>query len=66
MAHLHDGHRNRIRERFIREDLDGFEPHVVLELLLFYSIARADTNPIAHRLIDRFGSLSGVLEAPYD
>ena len=34
-----------------------------LELLLFYAIPRRDTNPIAHRLLDRFGSLSAVLEA---
>lgn len=66
MADLHLGHRSRMRERFTRDDLDGFEPHAVLELLLYYTISRADTNPIAHRLIDRFGSLHGVLDAPYD
>ena len=65
MENTHNGHRERLREQFIKNDLDGFEPHIALELLLCYSIPRTDTNPIAHRLINQFGSLSGVLEAPY-
>ena len=52
-----------MRERFIKSGLDDFAPHNVLEFLLFYSIPRGDTNPIAHRLIDSFGSLSGVFDA---
>ncbi len=60
---LHAGHRERLRTRFVREGLDGFEDHQVLELLLFQAIPRSDTNPIAHRLMQRFGSLSAVLEA---
>ena len=60
---LHKGHRERLRERFFREGLDNFEDHQVLELLLFQAIPRSDTNPVAHRLIQRFGSLSAVLEA---
>ena len=47
----------------MKSGLDDFAPHNVLEFLLFYSIPRGDTNPIAHRLIDAFGSLSGVLDA---
>ncbi len=47
----------------MKSGLDDFEPHNVLELILFYSVPRKDTNPLAHRLINRFGSLSGVLEA---
>lgn len=61
---IHYGHRKRLRERFLNEGLDNFDELQVLELLLFYSIARQDTNPIAHALLDRFGSLSHVLEAP--
>lgn len=61
---IHDGHRQRMKDRFRREGLDHFEEHQVLELLLFYCIPRKDTNPIAHALIERFGSLSQVLEAP--
>ncbi len=60
----HEGHRERLRQRLEREGIDHFEPHEVLELILFYSVPRANTNPIAHRLLERFGSLSGVLEAP--
>lgn len=59
----HAGHRDRLRARFKREGLGGFAPHEVLELLLTYAIPRVDTNPIAHALIRRFGSLHGVLEA---
>lgn len=60
---LHSGHRERLRKRFLEEGLDGFEGHQVLELLLFQAIPRGDTNLISHRLIERFGSLSAVLEA---
>jgi DNA repair protein RadC len=60
---LHTGHRERLRKRFLAEGLDGFEDHQVLELLLFHIIPRGDTNPIAHRLLNRFGTLSAVLEA---
>lgn len=60
---LHDGHRHRMRERFLAGGFDGFAPHEVLELLLFYSRPRGDVNPLAHRLLDAFGSLKGVLEA---
>ena len=63
MSCEHDGHRKRLKARFIKSGLDDFEPHNVLELLLFYSIPRKDTNPLAHRLISRFGSLSGVFDA---
>ncbi|MCQ2424094.1 MAG: hypothetical protein MJ088_04275 [Clostridia bacterium] len=59
----HEGHRARLRCRFETEGLDEFEPHNVLELLLFYAIPRRDTNEIAHRLLDRFGSLGGVFSA---
>lgn len=59
----HAGHRKRLRARFQREGLNGFAPHEVLELLLTYALPRIDTNPLAHELIKRFGTLSGVLEA---
>ena len=60
---MHEGHRERLRARFINEGLDSFEPHQVLELILFYAIPRKDTNEIAHRLLDKFGSLSKVMDA---
>ncbi len=61
---VHEGHRERLKARFIKHGLSSFEPHQVLELLLFYAIPRKDTNPIAHELLDTFGSLTAVLEAP--
>lgn len=61
---IHEGHRERLKRRFLQEGLDNFEEVQVLELLLFYAIPRRDTNPIAHALLEQFGSLAGVLEAP--
>ncbi|HOQ01763.1 MAG TPA: DNA repair protein RadC [Acetivibrio clariflavus] len=60
---MHEGHRKRLKMRFLKEGLDSFEPHQVLELLLFYSIPRKDTNELAHKLLERYGSLSGVFDA---
>ena len=62
----HDGHRQRMKERFLAEGLDHFHDHQVLELLLYFSIPRIDTNEIAHRLIEHFGSFSQVLDAPVE
>ena len=59
---IHDGHRTRLRQRFMAEGLDNFTDVQVLELLLFYCIPRQDTNALAHELLRQFGSLSQVLE----
>ena len=59
----HAGHRGRLRERFARSGLEDFAEHEILELLLTYAIPRVDVNPHAHRLIQRFGSLAGTLDA---
>lgn len=66
MDNPHAGHRKRLRERFIKNGLDNFEKHNVLELLLFNSVPRQDTNELAHRLMEEFGSLSGVFDAPVE
>lgn len=63
MPSEHDGHRARLKHRFLKTGLDDFEPHNLLELILFYSVPRKDTNPLAHRLINHFGSLSAVFDA---
>lgn len=60
---IHAGHRQRLKDRFLQEGLDGFTDIQALELLLFYCIPRQDTNELAHRLLNRFGSLYQVLEA---
>ena len=60
----HAGHRQRLKQRFLETRLDGFDDLTALELLLFYALPRQDTRPIAKRLLARYGSLAGVLEAP--
>lgn len=63
---VHDKHRERVRKRFRENGLNGFADHEALELLLYYAIPRRDTNPIAHALLNRFGSLAGVFSAPVE
>ena len=63
---IHEGHRQRMRRQLKTSGMDSLSDVQVLEVLLYYAIPRADTNPIAHRLLERFGSLSGVLEAAPD
>lgn len=65
-SNIHKNHRERLKSRFLSDGLGGFDAHNVLELLLFYSIPQRDTNETAHRLIDKFGSLSAVFDAPYE
>ena len=60
---VHSGHRERMKKRFLEHGLDNFDDHSALELLLFYAIPRRDLNPVAHALLERFGSLNGVFEA---
>lgn len=63
---LHQGHRARLKRQFQETGFDHFEDHNVLEFLLFYAIPRRDTNEIAHRLMEKFGSFPAVLEASLD
>lgn len=63
---LHEGHRQRLKDRFIRNGLSDFEDHNILELLLFFSVPRSDTNELGHKLLKKFGSLSNVFDAPID
>lgn len=60
---VHDGHRDRMKQRFLEHGLDNFSDHEVLELLLYYVIPRGDVNPLAHRLLDHYGSLRAVFDA---
>ena len=60
---IHTGHRGRVKEEFLTRGIEGWPDHRVLELILFYAIPQGDVNPLAHELIDRFGSLSGALDA---
>ncbi len=63
---IHQGHRKRMKSAMLEHGLDGLNEHQILELLLFYGVPNGDTNPTAHRLIQHFGTLKGVLEADYD
>lgn len=64
---IHKDHRKRIRKEFLEQGFNMNTPkHKILEMLLFYGIAQKDTNKIAHRLIENFGSIEGVLEADSD
>lgn len=63
---LHEGHRARMRKRFRETGFEGFDEHQIIELLLFYTCPRKDTNELAHQLLNRFGCLAGVLDASYE
>lgn len=60
---MHEGHRERLRAEYLQHGGDGLPDHRFLELLLYYAIPRRDTNELAHRLLQRFGSLEAVLFA---
>ena len=60
---LNQGHRSRMRKRYLTCGFSGFQEHEILELLLFYALPRVNTNPIAHQLLKEFHSLAGVLDA---
>ncbi|MBQ4105461.1 MAG: RadC family protein [Clostridia bacterium] len=66
MANEHAGHRSRMRKRYMSAGFEDFEDHEILEMILYNCYRQIDTNPIAHRLLDTFGSLSAVFEAPVD
>lgn len=64
---IHDGHRDRMRERFLQTGADGFTDHEILEMLLYGVIPRGNTNEIAHCLLNEFGSFTNLIEAdPYE
>ena len=62
----HSGHRERMRKKFIENGFEVFEIHEALEMFLYYAIPRKDTNPLAHRLLDRYITVGGVCDAPID
>ena len=60
---MHEGHRERLREKYIKGGLSALSQHEIAELMLFYAMPRKNTNETAHALIDEFGSLSNALDA---
>lgn len=63
---LHKDHRQRVRTRYLNEGIKSMADHNIMELLLFYGVPYKDTNDMAHELIERFGDLNGVLDAPVE
>ena len=59
----HEGHRERLRKQFNERGLEGLPDYMILEMILCFAVPRKDVNPIARRLVNKFGSLAGVLEA---
>lgn len=63
---MHEGHRNRMRDKLLSGGIENFKEHEIIEVLLYYCIPRQNTNEIAHALLEQFGSLRGVLDANAD
>ena len=61
---IHEGHRERMRRQLKMSGMDSLSDVQVLEVLLYYAAPRGDTNPAAHALLNRFGTLDGVFAAP--
>lgn len=66
MSILQEGHRKRLRERWMLSNSEGFTDYELLELLLSYAIPRKDTKNLAKELINHFGSLRKVLQTDLD
>lgn len=66
MSNVHEGHRDRLRDKFLKNGIEVLEEHEALEMLLFYAVPRVNTNDLAHQLLDRFKSIAGVFNAPIE
>lgn len=60
---MHEGHRQRMYDTYVKQGDSAFHQHQLLEMMLSFSIPRCDTNPAAHALLETFGSLKSVLQA---
>lgn len=63
-SNLHTGHRKRMKDKLLKNGEHTFLEHEILEMLLYYSFPRQDTNEIAHQLLEEFGSIEEILSAP--
>ncbi len=63
---VHDGHRDRMRKRIEQYGIDSLQDHEVLEFLLYAVVPRKDTNELAHRILEEFGSISKVFDQPIE
>ncbi|SPD74789.1 conserved hypothetical protein [uncultured Desulfobacterium sp.] len=64
--HHYDGHRQRLRERFLKTGIEGLADYEVVELILTLAIPRSDVKKPAKELIRQFGDLKGILDAPHE
>ena len=64
VQNVHTGHRERMKSSQLILDGEDVPEHILLEMLLYYTIRQKNTNELAHSLIDRFGGLNQVLDAP--
>ncbi len=62
----HAGHRQRMRKKYLEHGIEIFEQQELLEILLYYTNSRKDTSVLSHDLIEKFGSVSAVLDSPYN
>ena len=63
---IHQQHRQRVRQRYLSGGIDSMPEHNIVEFLLFYCVPYKDTNAMAHDLIDKFGDINGILDAPIE
>lgn len=63
MENTHKDHRKRMLDKMEKNGASSFYDHELVEMLLYFSIPREDTNPIAHSLLNELGGLAGVLKA---
>ena len=63
---VHKDHRARVRKKFRENGFSGFADHEILEMLLYYSVPRRDTNPLAHKILDKYKTLANVFDASPD
>lgn len=62
----HKNHRNNMRQKFLKFGLECFEEHEIIEILLYHTIPMKDTNPLAHKLINEYGSLAAIFDSSYE
>lgn len=65
-SEMHKNHRNNMRDKFLKYGIDCFTEHEIIEILLYQVIPMKDTNPIAHRLLNEYGSVAALMDAGYE
>lgn len=66
MENIHAGHRDRLREKALRNGIQTLEDHEIIEVLLSFVIPYKDMNPASHELLNKFGSIHEIFNMPKD